>query len=95
MQIFLMLVMLSLFFVGSNWLMGYRKNYITIDLEERYMDYNKYIEAIQSELVKQGKEASYQRNGIFLIDGRSYIFKERNIPVGGVPLQRTILKPDK
>lgn len=95
MQIILFLVMFGLCLFGFNWLMGYRKDHITIDLDERYMNFREYVKAIQCELVKQGREVSYKGNRNFIIDGRSYIFIERNISMGGVPLQRTILKPEK
>lgn len=95
MQLILFIVMLILGFIGFNRLMGYRKQHITIDLDQRYMDYNEYIKAIESELVKQGRKVHYQGNRSFIIDGSSYNFIERNISMGGVPLQRTILKPKK
>jgi hypothetical protein len=76
-----------------NWLMGYRKGYIQIDFEERYFKEKEYIEAIKRELAKQGRNVEYEGDRKFLIDGRSYLFIERNVSMGGVPLQRTILKP--
>ena len=93
MKIILFLAILGLWLIGFNWLMGYRKNHITIDLDERYVDFKEYVEAIQSELIKQGREVSYMGNRKFIIDGQTYIFIERNVSMGGVPLQRTILKP--
>ncbi|MGN7177233.1 hypothetical protein BK139_14060 [Paenibacillus sp. FSL R5-0490] len=95
MEIIIFLAILGLCLFGFNWIMGYRKNHITIDLDERYVDFKEYIEAIQSELVNQGREVSYVGNRKFIIDGRTYIFIERNVSMGGVPLQRTILKPEK
>ncbi|WP_261131496.1 hypothetical protein [Bacillus sp. Marseille-Q3570] len=93
MQIMISLVLFACFLLGFNWLMGYRKDNITIDFDERYVDFDQYINAIQNELVKQGREVHYNGNRKFTIDGRSYIFIERNVSMGGVPLQRTILKP--
>lgn len=95
MEIILFLTILGLCLLGFNWLMGYRKKHITIDLDERYVDFKEYVEAIQSELINQGREVSYIGNRKFVIDGQTYIFIERNVPMGGVPLQRTILKPEK
>ncbi|WHY62493.1 hypothetical protein [Cytobacillus firmus] len=95
MEIILFLAILGLCLFGFNWLMGYRKNHITIDLDERYVDFKEYVEAIQSELVNHGREVSYIGNRKFIIDGKTYIFIERNVSMGGVPLQRTILKPEK
>ncbi|PFG07427.1 hypothetical protein [Bacillus sp. es.034] len=76
-----------------NWLMGYRKGHIQIDFEERYFKEKEYIEAIKRELVEQGRNVEYEGDRKFLIDGRRYLLIERNVSMGGVPLQRTILKP--
>ncbi|WP_066174388.1 hypothetical protein [Bacillus marinisedimentorum] len=78
-----------------NFLMGYRKGHITIDLDDRYIDFNRYVKAIASELESQGHTVEYKGSRRFNIDGKSYTFIERNISMGGVPLQRTILKPAK
>ncbi len=88
-----MLVVIVASFTGFNWLMGYRKNHIQIDLDERYIDYNEYVRALKNELSGQGKDVEYLGNRKFKIDGKKYLFIERNITMGGVPLQRTILKP--
>ncbi|WP_456272546.1 hypothetical protein [Bacillus sp. AK031] len=77
-----------------NWLMGYKKHHITIDLDERYIDYNDYIQAIQKDLEGRGHKVNYIGDRRFLIDGKTYLFIERNVSMGGVPLQRTILKPE-
>ncbi|WP_226582766.1 hypothetical protein [Halobacillus litoralis] len=84
----------GLFFL-FNWLMGYRKGHMQIDLDERYMNHSEYIQAVKKKLIEEGHEVSYQGDYKFLIDGRLYVFIERNVPMGGVPLQRTILKPIK
>lgn len=76
-----------------NWLMGYRKGHIQIDFEERFFKEKEYIEAIKSELENQGRHVEYKGNRRFFVDGRPYLFIERNVSMGGVPLQRTILKP--
>lgn len=80
---------------GFNFLMGYRKNHIRIDFDERYTNHKEYVLAITRELENQGRDVFYKGNRVFLIDGSRYIFIERNFPIGGVPMQRTILKPDK
>jgi hypothetical protein len=72
-------------FLLFNFLMGYRKGNIQIE----------FIEAIMTELEKQGKEVHYQGNRHFVIDGELYVFVERNVSMGGLPMQRTILKPIK
>ncbi|MCM3619449.1 hypothetical protein M3936_17810 [Sutcliffiella horikoshii] len=95
MEIILVLILFGLCLFGFNWLMGYRKNHITIDFDDRHTDYGEYVKAIEDELAKQGRNVSYKGNRKFIIDGRSYIFIERNLSMGGVPVQRTILKPEK
>jgi hypothetical protein len=82
-------------FVLFNWLMGYRKEHIQIDFEERYFKEKEYIAAIKRELEDQGRVVQYKGNRKFVVDGQSYLFIERNVPMGGVPMQRTILKPVK
>ncbi|MGM0845138.1 MAG: hypothetical protein ACQEUT_09185 [Bacillota bacterium] len=78
-----------------NTLMGYKKDYISIDLDERYFNFDEYTRAIQLELESKGREVIYEGNGRFTIDGKTYLFIERNVSMGGAPLQRTILKPEK
>jgi hypothetical protein len=78
-----------------NWLMGYRKGHIQIDFEERYFKEKEYIAAIETELEGKGRQVKYMGNRKFIVDGLPYLFIERNVSMGGVPLQRTILKPVK
>jgi hypothetical protein len=82
-------------FLLFNFLMGYRKGNIQIEFDERYFKESEYIEAIMTELEKQGKKVHYQGNRHFVIDGELYVFVERNVSMGGLPMQRTILKPIK
>lgn len=83
-------------FLFFNWLLGYRKGHIQMDFDERYMNHQAYIEAISEELRDRGyKDVHYKGDHVFIVDGKAYVFFERNVPMGGVPLQRTILKPQK
>ncbi|WP_342387526.1 hypothetical protein [Salinicoccus bachuensis] len=91
--IFLLIFGLALF--GYNRLMGYKKGQIVLDLEERYTDQSKYVEAVKRELVEEGRSVDYKGNGKFLIDGKTYILVERNDSMGGGIIQRTILMPEK
>lgn len=50
--------------------MGYRNQNITLDIDERYMDLNKYSKAVKAELESQGKTVEYKGNRIFMIDGK-------------------------
>ncbi|WRP07753.1 hypothetical protein U9J35_06170 [Rossellomorea aquimaris] len=90
--IWIVLAGIALLFL-FNWLMGYRKGHIQIDFEERFFKEEEYIEAIKKELEQQGNDVEYKGSRTFIVDGRTYLFIERNISMGGVPLQRTILKP--
>ena len=92
---FLMIAVIVASLTGFNWLMGYRKNHIQVDLDDRYIDYNEYVRALKRELRSQGKEVDYLGDRTFRIDGKKYLFIERNVTMGGVPLQRTIFKPIK
>ncbi|QDP39840.1 hypothetical protein [Radiobacillus deserti] len=78
-----------------NWLMGYKKGNIIIDFEERYFNQKEYVEAIKDKLQNEGKEVYYKGNSRFKIDGKHYLLIERNVSMGGAPLQRTILKIEK
>lgn len=88
--VFITVVLLVLY--GFNWLMGYRKGNITLDLENRYTNLNEYVNAVREELEKKGRVVEYIGNHEFTIDGKHYILQERNVPMGGVPLQHTILQ---
>ncbi|MDQ0299302.1 hypothetical protein J2S78_001722 [Salibacterium salarium] len=80
-------------FVLFNWLMGYRKGYIAFNLRNRYYSLNDHAKAVEEKLTNQGKSAVYKGHGYFLIDGETFMLVTRTLPMGGVPLQRTILKP--
>ncbi|WP_186577057.1 hypothetical protein [Aquibacillus kalidii] len=94
-EIAIIVIVMLLVFFGLNWLMGYRKGNITLDLDERYTNLTDYQKAICKELEDQGRAVHYQGNGEFLIDGKKYLLQETNVPMGGVPLQHTILKRQK
>ncbi|MDZ5713514.1 hypothetical protein [Jeotgalibacillus haloalkalitolerans] len=78
-----------------NRLMGYKKGNIIIDFDERYYKFSEHVEAIRNKLEDDGRDVDYMGNGKFRIDGRDYLFIERNVSMGGVPMQRTILKLDE
>lgn len=89
------LIISIVFLILFNRLMGYRKGNITVDFDERYINHKEYVVAIKSKLEDQGREVYYTGNNRFIIDGENYLFYERNVSMGGVPLQRTILKLEK
>lgn len=80
---------------GFNKIMGYRKGNITLELDGRYTSLTDQANAVTKELMKQGKSAEYKGEGHYLIDGLSYVIHKRNVSMGGVPLERTILVPEK
>lgn len=82
-------------FILFNTLMGYRKGHIQLDFDERYVDHKEFVEAIEKELSERGHDVHYEGDYTFIVDEKPYVFFERNVPMGGVPLQRTILKPQK
>ncbi|WP_404408212.1 hypothetical protein [Jeotgalibacillus malaysiensis] len=89
------LIISTVLFLLFNWLMGYKKGNIIIDFDKRYFDFNEYTEAIKKKLEDDGREVNYKGNGKFQVDGRDYLFIERNVSMGGVPVQRIILKLDE
>lgn len=97
MQIIIYIAMFISGFLFFNWLLGYRKNHIQIDLDERYFNLSSYLQAIEQELKgkRQGRTGKYIGDRKFIADGKQYHFIERNVNIGGVPEQRTILKPVK
>ncbi len=95
MNVIILLVTFGSILLGFNWIMGNKNDHIVIDFDERYRDYKKHVRAIHSELLQQGRVVSYKGDRKFIIDGRPYIFVEKNVSMGGAPLQRTILKPNK
>jgi len=92
MEGFIFIVLLIFIFIGFNYFMGYRRGNIVLDLDNRYTNFTEYMQAIERELIEQGKDVQYQGNGEFIINGKKYVMQERNVPMGGVPLQRTVLK---
>lgn len=59
-----------------NWIMGYPKDTITFDLNDRYVNHKEYIKAVQRELERQGKTVKYTDYCEFLINGKSYLLIE-------------------
>ncbi|MEN2766833.1 hypothetical protein [Ornithinibacillus xuwenensis] len=90
---FFIIIGFLVFFLFFNWLLGHQKGNIVLDLDDRYINRKKYVAAIQTQLESEGREVTYVGNNIFIIDGKKYMFTERNVSMGGVPLQRTVLQP--
>lgn len=97
-----MIIFISVFIISGigllllfNWLMGYKKGNIIIDFEDRFFNQKEYVTAIQEKLESEGREVTYKGNSRFIIDGENYLFIERNVSMGGVPIQRTILRLER
>lgn len=80
---------------GFNRLMGYRKGNITLELDGRYTSQSDQAKAVTEVLRKQGKSAEYNGDGHYVVDGLPYVVLKRNVAMGGVPLERTVLVPEK
>ncbi|MFZ4452416.1 hypothetical protein [Salibacterium aidingense] len=64
-------------------------------LKNRYPTLKDHGEAVEKKLTQKGYDAVYEGNGYFLVDGKSYLLQGRTVPMGGLPMQRTVLKPVK
>lgn len=95
MQVLLTVLFVIVLLLLFKYLYGYRKNHIIIDFDERYEDIQEHTQAIIAELESRKKEVKYQGTRRLLVDGSRYIITERTLNTGGVPMQRTILVPDK
>lgn len=80
---------------GFNKVLGYGKGNITMELDGRYTNLTEQANAVTAELKKQGKHVEYKGNGRYLVDGLSYVVHKRAVAMAGVPLERTILVPEK
>lgn len=78
-----------------NMLMGYRKGNISLELDGRYTNLTDQAKAVTEELEKQGKTVEYKGDGQYLVNGRSYTVIKRQVSMGGAPLERTVLVPQK
>lgn len=95
MEILLLIGFLAALGLLFNSLLGYRKNNIIIDLDQRYTSLQDHTEAVIQELQQQDREVESVGNRKLKIDGTVYILRERTVNVARVPLQRTILIPKK
>ncbi len=57
-----------------NTLMGYRKGHIQIDFDERPIDHQAYVEAIEKELIERGHDVHYEGDYTFIVDEKPYVF---------------------
>jgi hypothetical protein len=59
--------------------MGYRRDHITVDLDERDVDFDfdQYVKTLGDRLVEQGREVSYKRNRKFIIDVYSLFLRAK------------------
>jgi len=78
-----------------NFLLGYRKKNITMTFDDRFYSLDEHVAAIKQKLATDGHSARYLGDRRFEVDGKSYLFLERTVSVGGVPTQQTILEQQK
>ncbi|WP_255437694.1 hypothetical protein [Thalassobacillus sp. CUG 92003] len=57
-----------------NHLMGYRKDYIQIDFEERYTNHHHYVQSIKHDLKEKGYEVWYEGDHKFVINGKGFVY---------------------
>jgi hypothetical protein len=68
------------------------KNKIVLELDERYFNQIDLRNAVIERLKKEGKNCEAVDNYTILINNQKYTLTEKNISMGGVPLQQVILK---
>ncbi len=93
--ILVIIAVFALALIGFNILMGYKKGNISLELDGRYENLTDRARAITEELEKQGKIVEYNGEGHFHINGAPYVVLVRNVSMGGAPLERTVLIPEK
>ncbi|MFC3418688.1 hypothetical protein ACFOLA_04260 [Salinicoccus hispanicus] len=95
MELVIILIVIGLGFFAYRRLRGYRQGQIILEMDDRYSDQTKYVEAVQRELTNEGRQVEYKGKNKFLIDGQIYILMEHNVSMGPGVVQRTILTPEK
>ncbi len=88
----LMLIVGIAMLFAFNWLLGYWRRNIVLDLDDRYIEWSDHVEAAKAELQKQGREVTYLGKGEFIIDGKYFMMVNWNVNMARVPLQRTLFK---
>ncbi|MBR7552617.1 hypothetical protein ACFFJI_10310 [Allobacillus sp. GCM10007491] len=90
---FFLMGMIILFFFSR--FLGFKKENIGITFDQRYIKFEDYVHAILDELANKNYEAKYIGDRTFQVDGQKYVLVERNVKMGGAPLQQTMLKKMK
>jgi hypothetical protein len=65
---------------------------IVLELDERYFNQNDLRNAVVEYLENKGKSCEIIDNTTLLVDNQRYTLIEKNMSMGGVPLQQVILK---
>ncbi|MEH7315010.1 hypothetical protein [Priestia megaterium] len=68
------------------------KKKIVIDFEERYYNLTDLKKAVIKYFQKKGTTCEIIDTHTLLVDNQKYTLSEKTISMGGVPLQRVILK---
>lgn len=69
----------------------FSKNKIVLELDERYFNLKELRNAVVEHLINEGKNCKVINDYTLKIDGNLYVLKEKNMSIGGVPLQQVIL----
>ncbi|MGX4608075.1 hypothetical protein [Priestia sp. JNUCC 25] len=70
----------------------FRKKKIVIDFEERYYNLTDLKKAVVKHFQNKGTTCEVIDTYTLLVDHQKYTLSEKTISMGGVPLQRVILK---
>ncbi|MBN3346299.1 hypothetical protein CF050_05285 [Clostridium botulinum] len=73
----------------------FSKDRFVIELDDRYFNQKDLINAACKYLNNQGKKCEIVNIYTLLIDGKKYSATERNLNMGGIPLQQVIVKEIK
>ncbi|MUK87975.1 hypothetical protein GMD78_06130 [Ornithinibacillus sp. L9] len=90
-----MLIISLVIIFAVYWVVKGPRGTIRLDLDDRYTNQKEHGLAVQEELTKRGKEATYLGKSEIEIDGETYFLQEQTWPSYGPPVQHTLLKKVK
>jgi hypothetical protein len=67
------------------------KKKIVLELDERYFNLRDLRKAVVEHLTNEGKDCEVINDCTLRINDKMYVLNEKNISMGGVPLQQVIL----
>jgi hypothetical protein len=69
----------------------FSKDKIVLELDERYFNQYDLRNAVVEHLRKEGKSCEVIDGYTLIVNNKKYVLTEKNISMGGVPLQQAIL----